>query len=224
MEQQLKQFNDKKPRSINPKTLEFLVARKNGDFEARQRLIIINIRAVVRVAKRLCYSTNLPLEDVISIGMIGLIKAVDNYIMELGNFESFMFHCIENEIKKYVVHINTKKNKPTGKVINLQDYLQDEGSTYEDIVYDNGINTEIEALGELSKEELQTFMSERLNEKEIEILYLKYGFLNNDCFSLSEIGRILGMSRQRVYQIEQEALAKLRKHIKLKQLVGGYKD
>lgn len=225
MEQQLKQFNDKKPRSINPQTLEFLIARKNGDFGARQKLIKINIRAAVYVAKRLCYATLLPLEDVVSIGVIGLIKAVDNYVMELGNFESFMFHCIENEIKKYIAYINTKKNKPTGKVISLQDYfITGEEATYEDIAYDQEVDTEAEALGELTKEELQTLMSERLSEKEIQVLFLRFGFLNNDCFSLPEIGKILGTSRQRVYQIEQEALQKLKKHIKLKQLVGGFKD
>ena len=116
------QQSTEKIKDLSQTNLDLFIAKGNGDLLARDELIKINIGAVIRVAKKFYYKINLPHEDIISIGKIGLITAIDNYDMYLGDFERFMFHCIENELNKYIMYMNTKKNKPKGELISLQDY------------------------------------------------------------------------------------------------------
>ncbi len=214
------EINSKVLKTTSPEILRLFERKANGDFLARQELIEMNLRAVTYIAKKYYFSIKLPLKELISIGNLGLIRAVDNYIPELGRFEDFMFLCIDHEFKNFIKDETWQKHKPKGKIISLQDSCcgPDNEAIYEDFIPDLNTNAEEEALTNLTREELEELMKERLTMIESQVLRFRFGFINNDCYTCQEIGDILGFSRQRVNKIEQEALNKLKQYIKFSTL------
>lgn len=182
---------------------------KEGDQAAKNRLIEHNLRLVAHIAKKYYSSTN-DQDDLISIGTIGLIKAVGTFSYEKGaRFATYASRCIENEI---LMHFrNVKKtagdvyiNEPIegdgeGNAITLLDIFSDEES-----LIDN-IDLKIRA------EKLYKFIDESLTPREKEIIIMRYGLKGVCPKTQREIAKKLGISRSYVSRIEKRALFVLKK-------------
>jgi len=178
-----------------------------GDKEARDLLIEHNLRLVVYIARKFD-NTGVGLEDLISIGTIGLIKAVNTFDrhkkIKLATYAS---RCIENEI---LMHLRSlKKNR--GDLF-LQEAIgsDKEGNeiTLLDIL-DTGVNLVPETVEMKLEEERLLKKINTLNPREKKVLELRYGLKNGVTKTQKEIAKLLGISRSYVSRIEKKALRKL---------------
>lgn len=182
---------------------------KQGNKDAREKLICHNMRLVAHVAKK--YAANNDLDDLISIGSIGLIKGVETFSAEKGaNLATYLARCIENEIlmniranKRYqnTVHLNS----PLGVDNDGNEYtLMDVLAIKEDSVFKQA---EVNIL----RDNLTQLVKQHLNEREQKIIFLRYGILPN-CTPLTQLqtAKHLNISRSYVSRIETRALQKLK--------------
>ena len=183
---------------------------KQGDSKAKEELILHNMRLVAHVAKK--YQSNEDeAEDLISIGTIGLLKAVSTFDYDFGNrFATYAIRCIENEL---LMHFRkTKRNKlevslyepigtdKEGKQIHLMEVLLvDE--------VDVAKQMEIHRDVELNMKHMEKVLTER----EYEIIKKRYGLFGEREYTQREIANELAISRSYVSRIEKRALEKLKK-------------
>ena len=188
---------------------ELLARAAEKDYEARGRLIEHNLRLVAYVAKKY-HSTNIDKDDLISIGAIGLIKGIDSYKGGMGTkLGTYLMRCIENEILMVLrvqkkVQNETSLNEPIGydaegKQISLIDILSDDSR---DIVDEVGAKLEISKLYEK--------MRERLDEREKQVVVMRYGLGGGMELTQKQIAKVMGISRSYVSRIETKAVRKLR--------------
>ena len=194
------------PALSSKKETELLLLKENGDENARNKLIEHNLRLVAHVVKK--YYTDDDHDDLISIGTIGIIKAVNTFKSDKKiRLATYAARCIENEIlmhfrnnKKYAqdVHISdpidTDKN---GNALTLIDIIADEGNIEEEI------ETKIRI------QRLNDILYKTLNKRELEIIKMRYGIGTKE-LTQREIAKKLGISRSYVSRIETAALLKLR--------------
>lgn len=181
----------------------------NGDKEARNILIERNLRLVAHIAKK--YENNKDLqEDLISIGTIGLIKAVDSYkpqkSTKLGTYAA---RCIENEI---LMHLRT--NKKTALDVSLNEVLGVDKDGGEMTLLDILPNDEKEIIDQVETSDQIKKLYEYfkiLNPREQEILIYRYGLNNQKEKTQKEIANELNISRSYVSRLEKRALIKLLK-------------
>lgn len=197
----------RKPLSAKEES-RLLTEMKEGSNDARDTLIERNLRLVAYVAKK--YSQcGKEQDDLISIGTIGLIKALNTFRSDKGiRFATYGVRCIENEIlmclraeKKLVNEVSI--NEPIGydyegNEINLIDVLSDG----EESVF-NEVNLKI------NTEKLYRAIESELNEREKEIIELRYALISGKPKTQREISKILGISRSYVSRIEKRAIDKL---------------
>ena len=190
-------FIDGLPGSLSQEESDklFKMARQ-GDKEARNELILHNVKLVMyEVKKRFCF-TGFDVEDLVSVGNIGLIKAVETFDREKGfNFSSYATRCIDNEILMYLnksrsEKVDTSLDKP---VVGGHD--DDEMDIMDTIKDDTDIVNEW-----LAKESFQIIREavEKLPEQGREIIKLYFGFYNNKTYTQNEISRILSISQSEV--------------------------
>lgn len=176
--------------------------------EAREILIERNLRLVAHIAKKY-QNVDEEMEDLISIGTIGLIKAVSSFDSSKGKLSTYASRCIDNELLMLL-----RSKKKTSKEVSL----------YEPIGTDkegNEINLldiiESEQIDVLDRMELAVNLKkigkvlQNLDEREKEIIFLRYGLATGKEVTQREIGEKLGISRSYVSRIEKRALSKLRK-------------
>ena len=173
----------------------FKMARQ-GDKEARNELILHNVKLVMyEVKKRFCFA-GFDVEDLVSVGNIGLIKAVETFDREKGfNFSSYATRCIDNEILMYLnksksEKVDTSLDKPV-----VGGHNDDEMDIMDTIKDNTDIVNEW-----LAKERLQIIREavEKLPEQGREIIKLYFGFYNNKTYTQNEISRILSISQSEV--------------------------
>ena len=173
----------------------FKMARQ-GDKEARNELILHNVKLVMyEVKKRFCFA-GFDVEDLVSVGNIGLIKAVETFDKEKGfNFSSYATRCIDNEILMYLnksksEKVDTSLDKPV-----VGGHNDDEMDIMDTIKDNTDIVNEW-----LAKERLQIIREavEKLPEQGREIIKLYFGFYNNKTYTQNEISRILSISQSEV--------------------------
>jgi len=199
---------------IYPEPLEKEIEEKyikdlleNKDSYAREQLIEHNLRLVAHIAKKYESKTDL-LEDLISIGIIGLIKAVDNFSNDKGvKIATFAAKCIENEI---LMHL--RSNKKNSKNVSLFDSIGEDkdGSivTLIDVVPSNALPVDLQLDRKNKLAKLISYLP-KLDERELEIITLRYGLLDNDELTQKEIAKKFNISRSYVSRIEKRALTKL---------------
>ncbi len=203
------------PKPLNEKEEEFyLMEFQGGNVEAKSVLIERNLRLVAHIVKKYSYP-NKDIDDLISIGTVGLIKAIESFNLGKGTrLATYAARCIENEI--LMLFRNTKKTK--GEV-----YLQDpigvdkEGNEIclIDVLSSEG-DSVLEAVeNRLQVKALYSKMKLVLTDREKEILEMRYGLLDGDVKTQREIALILGISRSYVSRIEKKALKKLLKEFNL---------
>ncbi|WP_066873160.1 RNA polymerase sporulation sigma factor SigK [Clostridium mediterraneense] len=204
------------PKPLNEKEEEFYLKKlKDGDEEAKAILIERNLRLVAHIVKKYSFP-NKEVDDLISIGTVGLIKAIDSFNMGKGTrLATYAARCIENEI--LMLFRNNKKTK--GEV-----YLQDpigvdkEGN---EICLIDVLSSEEDPVVEVVENNLQVKalykkMKQALNKREKEIIEMRYGLLDGEIKTQREIALILGISRSYVSRIEKKALKKLFKEFNAK--------
>ena len=173
----------------------FKMARQ-GDKEARNKLILRNVKLVMYEVKKRFGFTGFDVEDLVSVGNIGLIKAVETFDKEKGfNFSSYATRCIDNEILMYLnksksEKVDTSLDKPV-----VGGHNDDEMDIMDTIKDNTDIVNEW-----LAKERLQIIREavEKLPEQGREIIKLYFGFYNNKTYTQNEISRILSISQSEV--------------------------
>lgn len=197
------------------KTEEEFYLRKYfaGDKNARDKLIEHNLRLVAHIAKRYSNSEQ-ELEDLISIGIVGLIKAIDSFSAEKGfKISTYASKCVENEI---LMHIRaTKKIKSEvsmntiigtdkdGNDMELVDTLDSESKDAIDTIYNK-----------IMSEQVIQFINSKLSKREKYIMCSRYGLNGHIQKTQQQIADELGISRSYVSRIETKVQNKLKKYVK----------
>ena len=198
---------------LSPLTMEqeseCLKKMKNGDLEARNELIERNMRLVAHVAKKYQNPED-EMEDLISIGTIGLIKAVETYKEDYGSrLATYAARCIDNEL---LMHFRAKKKR--SKEVSLYEPIgtDKEGNQIQllDVVV-----SEDEDVVELLEQDrkvrrLNEIIPQTLSGRELFIIINRYGLYGKKTMTQREIARKLGISRSYVSRIEKRAIEKLR--------------
>jgi len=205
------------PKPLNEKEEKIYLDRlKDGDVEAKRVLVERNLRLVAHIVKKYSsnYQNSKEMDDLISIGTIGLIKAIDSFDTNKGiRLATYAAKCIDNEILMFFR--NTKKTK--GEVF-LQDPIGVDKEGNEICLIDilsSDSDSVLEAVeNSLQVKELYKKMSDVLSPREKEIIKMRYGLLDGDIKTQREIAAILGISRSYVSRIEKKALKKLNKEFK----------
>ena len=200
---------DKLPEPLSKEEEMFYVEKSmNGDMKARSKLIEHNLRLVVFLAKKY-ENTKVDLEDLVSIGTIGLIKGVNTYKLDKNiKLATYASRCIDNEILMFL-----RKNKKRNGEVSFEDnlsydsegnelHLEDILGTEEDIVT-RGIEDELERkllYGEI----------EKLNQRDKEIMIMRYGLYNNKELTQKEVADIMGISQSYISRIEKKVIGRLK--------------
>lgn len=187
----------------------YLKRSRNGDLEARNTLVEYNLRLVAHIVKK--YNNfERDTEDLISIGTIGLIKAINTYNIEKGSrLVTYASRCIENELlmmlrqerkcsKEFSLYepIGTDKE---GNEINLLDIVECESQDItEHIILEDNIR------------QLYHALQQQLDSRELQVILLRYGLQGSEPLTQREVADLLSISRSYVSRIEKKALLKLR--------------
>lgn len=205
--------NNTFPKPLDEKEEEkYLQLLKTGDKKAKSILIERNLRLVAHIVKKY-QIPNKDIDELISIGTVGLIKAIDSFDVSKGTrLATYASRCIENEI--LMLFRNNKKQKSEtflqdpigvdkeGNEISLIDVLSSEKDSVIDKVE---MKLQIKAL--------YNKINSVLTEREGEILKMRYGLKDGKCKTQREIAGMLGISRSYVSRIEKKALKKLKKEL-----------
>lgn len=180
-----------------------------GDLEAKHILIERNLRLVAHVIKKYQYLDEDP-EDLISIGTIGLIKAVVTFNPDRNNrLATYAARCIENEI---LMMLRTKKK--TSKEVSLYEPIGTDREGNEIQLFDIIETEDDDAQTQIAlKDDIQTLYAKvesELSQRERLVLKMRYGLYNEEEYTQREIASILGISRSYVSRIEKSAIEKLR--------------
>ena len=193
------------PKPLKPKEeQEYLKKMAQGDKNARATLIARNLRLVSHIVKKYYSKTN-DTEDLISIGTIGLIKAIDSYDYEKGTrLGTYASRCIENEI---LMHFRALKKSSND--IHLGDAIETDKDgnplTIEDIVSDSR-DLAVELETKIQWEKVSTIIDNLDDEREKEIIILRYGLNNKKPLTQREVAQRLRISRSYVSRIEKKVL------------------
>lgn len=188
---------------------EMLRGMKTGDSSCRKCLIEHNLRLVAHIVKK--YSNgNYETDDLISIGTIGLIKAIDTFDEEKGiHLATYASKCIENELLMLM-----RSGKRQSREVYLYDPIgaDKEGNTIR--LLDVCIAEEVDIVEQIETEKnckkLLEYIEQVLNEREREIIILRYGLFGHNEVTQREIAEKMNISRSYVSRIEKKALKKLK--------------
>lgn len=187
---------------------ECLQRMKNGDLNAKNKLIEHNLRLVAHIIKKY-YSNYFEQDDLISIGSIGLIKAINSFDYEKGTrLATYAAKCIENEILMYF-----RSTKKSSQDVSLNEPIESDSDgnpiTLMDVMYsDDTIADDIDLKIKIKK--LSRYIDYLTNEKEKTIIIKRYGLDGKKPLTQREIAKSMGISRSYVSRIEKRALLKLR--------------
>ena len=207
------------PKPLNAKEEERCFhAMADGDATARNKLIEHNLRLVAHIIKKY-YSNAKDQDDLISIGTIGLIKAVSTFDFSKGTrFATYASRCIENEI---LMHFRGIKKTAGDIYIDEPIETDKDGNqlTLMDIVTDNCcMIDEIDLI--IKSEQLYKFIDECLDERELTIIKHRYGLFGYRPLTQREVAKKLNISRSYVSRIEKKALSTLKKKYEKTPLFG----
>ncbi len=188
--------------------LAYLIKAKAGDEEARNILIEHNLRLVVFLAKKY-ENTTYDIEDLVSIGSIGLIKGINTYKIDKNiKLATYASRCISNEILMFL-----RKNKRKKAEVSLEDALNYDAEGNE-LHLEDILGTEIDLVpNEYEKQVDKEVLSkeiEGLSDRDKEIMTLRYGLNNTKEYTQKEVAEMLGISQSYISRIEKKVVRKLK--------------
>ena len=188
--------------------LKYLIRFQSGDEKAKDVLIEHNLRLVVFIAKKY-ESTGYDIEDLVSIGSIGLIKGINTYKIDKNiKLATYASRCICNEILMYV-----RKNKNRKGEISFEDALNydSEGNELhlEDILGTDDNIVPDEIINKFDKLKLRDEIKS-LNDRDKQIMIMRYGLFNTKEYTQKEVADILGISQSYISRIEKKVINKLK--------------
>ncbi len=198
------------PKPLSKKDEEYYLEQlKEGDNEARNKLVEHNLRLVAHIIKKY-YGTKCEQDDLVSIGTIGLIKAINTFKPDKKiRLSSYASRCIENEI---LMHLRAMKKTERDVSLNETIDTDKDGNplTLMDIMkVDDNILDELDM--KLNSKKLGQYITEELNSREKTVIILRYGLNGKKPMTQKEIAKMLDISRSYVSRIETKALKTLRK-------------
>ncbi len=200
------------PPPLSPKEeAECFEKHKRGDQNAREKLILHNLRLVAHIVKKY-YASGVDQDDLISIGTIGLIKAIDSFKPENGaRFATYAAKCLQNEI---LMHFRARKKLGYEVSINEPIDTDKDGTplTYSDIIsVDDTIADDLDR--KCKTRRAMEIVNTLLDPREKEIIILRYGLHGKKPITQRETAEKLGISRSYVSRIEKAALEKIEKNM-----------
>lgn len=188
-----------------------LIAFKNGDNEAKDKLIRHNLRLVAHIVKK--YQGAYDNDDLISVGTIGLVKAINTYDLSKGTqLATYTAKCIENEIlmllranKKYRADVSISEVVGTdkeGNELSLSDLLA---------IDEESVLSKVEQ--KMFNEKLVRTIRACLNDREFTVISLRYGLKGNAPLCQREVALLLKISRSYISRIEKKSIEKIKKYI-----------
>ena len=205
---------DKLPEPLSKEEeVHYVTKAMDGDNDAKNKLIEHNLRLVVFLSKKY-ENTGFDLEDLVSIGTIGLIKGVNTYKNDKNiKLATYVSRCIDNEILMFL-----RKNKKRKTEISFEDSLSydSEGNELhlEDIL---GTEPDIVTKG-IEKETEKNLLNLEINKlkpRDKEIMTLRYGLNNKEEMTQKDVANLLGLSQSYISRIEKKVIRKLKNIIKI---------
>ncbi len=199
------------PLSQDEESKLFVLAR-NGDMTARERLIEHNLRLVAHIVKKY-YSSAKNQDDLVSIGTVGLIKAIDTFNIDNGTkFATYASKCLQNEILMYF-----RSQKKLSNEISINETIDTDKDgnplTFSDIIScEDTIAEDIESRMYTNK--AFEIIKNSLSSRERRIIVLRYGLNNEKPLTQRQIAELLNISRSYVSRIEKAAIDKIRAEFK----------
>ena len=198
---------------------EYVIKCMNGNLEARNYLIEHNMRLVVFIAKRF-ESPKVLLEDLISIGSMGLIKGVETFKLDKNiKLATYASRCIENEILMFLRKVSKQKVE-----VSLDEPLNVDSDGNELLLSDVIPTPQLHALEEVLTNEKEYFMYqavEKLKPREKEIVILRFGLFDNEILTQKEVADKLGISQSYISRLEKRIMDKLKIEIERKLSVSS---
>ena len=202
------------PEPLSKEKENYYVLRSmDGDVEARNILIEHNLRLVVFLAKKYD-NTNTDLEDLVSIGTIGLIKGVNTYKLDKNiKLATYASRCIDNEILMYL-----RKTKRRKGEVSFEDNLSFDADGNE-LHLEDVLGTDADIVTKRLDDELDiNIMTEeikKLNKRDREIIELRYGLNGKKEMTQKDVAALLGISQSYISRIEKKVIKKLQSIIKI---------
>ena len=194
------------PNALKKEEEDLLIEKmNNGDLSARETLIRHNLRLVAHVCKK--YNGSAEAEDLISVGSIGLIKAIDSFKKDKGSqLSTYASRCIENEIlmlfranKKHKVCVSIEETigiDKDGSEMTFKDIIPQRQEDDPDVIVEKRVMIE----------EIKEIMQKKLSEREFKIVALRYGILDGIERTQQEVANAMNISRSYISRIETKAI------------------
>lgn len=203
-------------------TYDLFVKMKKGDYEAKEKLVLHNLRLVINVIIREFYNTQFEFEELVSIGNIGLIKAINTFdISKDRQFSTYATRCIMNEILMFL-----RKNGKNVSLVSLDDisfiYEKGEEIHYEDIIPDN-----VDIIEEYERKDIAVIINKcfnNLSDIERECIIMNFGLFGRKRIYQSEIAKKLNRSQPYISRLICNALKKIRIELCLMGIIEGMED
>ena len=205
---------DKLPEPLSKEDeIKYVELSMNGDILAREKLIEHNLRLVVFLSKKY-ENTGVDLEDLVSIGTIGLIKGVNTYKLDKNiKLATYASRCIDNEILMFLR--KNKKRKTEGSFEDNLSYDSEGNELHlEDILgTENDIVTK--SLEDETDKKILYEEINKLNERDRQIMILRYGLFNNEELTQKDVADMLGISQSYISRIEKKVIKRIQNITKI---------
>lgn len=196
----------------NEEEAQYLEKYHNGDEKAKEILIHHNLRLVAHIVKK--YNQADEADDLISVGSLGLIKAINTYKVGLGTqFSTYAARCIENEILMLL-----RANKKHKNTISAEDVVcaddEDNEMTVIDLSVMADADVEYQVGNMVLGQDLDKIMKDNLSKREYQIMCLRFGLNGGPTLTQREVAKYLGISRSYISRLEKKSIETMRKYIK----------
>ena len=193
--------------------LDLVIKSNNGDMPARNKLIEHNLRLVVFLAKKYD-NANETLEDLVSIGSIGLIKGIKTYKPDKNiKLATYASRCIENEILMFL-----RKNKRRNAEISFEDSINFDGEGNE-LHLEDVFGTDPELIPKAYEDKIDKIILlkeiDKLSDRDKEIIKMRYGLMGSEEYTQKEVADMLGISQSYISRIEKKTIKKLQSLMKV---------
>lgn len=204
---------DKLPEPLSKEEEIYYVEKAmHGDIEARSKLIEHNLRLVVFLSKKY-ENTSVDLEDLVSIGTIGLIKGINTYKLDKNiKLATYASRCIDNEILMFL-----RKNKKRRGEVSFEDSLSYDSEGNE-LHLEDILGTDSDIITKSLENEIERKLLyqeiERLNGRDKQIMILRYGLYGNEEMTQKDVADLLGISQSYISRIEKKVIKRLKSIVK----------